>query len=185
MQEVIHIDSYFNSAMGKISIESAFLWVILSGAVGVVTWILCKRQRISKSSAVLLSLLLFYLCFTFTITSAVIGELEVAGAFLKNICIFHWFTGTASERRRAIEAGAWFSINPRMLRTKGGQETIKTVPVDRILLETDAPFTMTIESVENLRTELEKLVTGISEIRGEEMLKKIEENSDRVFRLVE
>ena len=118
-------------------------------------------------------------------TGAVIDELEVAGAFLKNICIFHWFTGTASERRRAIEAGAWFSINPRMLRTKGGQETIKTVPVDRILLETDAPFTMTIGSVINLKTELEKLVTGISEIRGEEMLKKIEENSDRVFRLVE
>ena len=68
MQEVIHIDSYFNSAMGKISIEGVFLWVILSGAVGVVTWILCKRQRISKSSAVLLPLLLFYLCFTFTIT---------------------------------------------------------------------------------------------------------------------
>ena len=55
--------------MGKISIESVFLWVILSGAVGVITWILCKRQRISKSSAVLLPLLLFYLCFTFTITA--------------------------------------------------------------------------------------------------------------------
>ena len=44
-----------------------------------------------------------------------IDELKVAGAFQNNICIFHWFTGTAAERKKAIEAGAWFSINPRML----------------------------------------------------------------------
>ena len=73
---------------------------------------------------------------------SVVDELNTAGTFLNNTCIFHWFTGTASERRRAIEAGAWFSINPRMLKTKSGLETIKTIPADRILLETDAPFTM-------------------------------------------
>ena len=112
---------------------------------------------------------------------AVIDELENAGTFLKNICIFHWFTGTASERKRAIEAGAWFSINPRMLRTKGGQETIKTVPSDRIILETDAPFTMKIESVVYLKSELEKIVTGISEIRDSDMRDRIEENSMKVL----
>ena len=115
---------------------------------------------------------------------AVIDELEAAGTFMKNICIFHWFTGTASDRRRAIEAGAWFSINPRMLRTRGGQETLKTVPADRILLETDAPFTMKIGSVVCLKSELEKMVTGISEIRCVDMRDRIEENSMRILSLL-
>ena len=68
-----------------------------------------------------------------------------------------------------------------MLRTKGGQETIKTVPSDRIILETDAPFTMKIESVVYLTSELEKLVTGISEIRDSDMRDRIEENSMKVL----
>ncbi len=114
-------------------------------------------------------------------TGAVIDELEAAGTFLKNTCIFHWFTGTVSDRRRAIEDGAWFSINPRMLRTKSGRETIKSVPTDRILLETDAPFSLKIGSVSYLKSVLEKIVTGISEIRGVDMREMIEENSMRIL----
>ena len=68
-----------------------------------------------------------------------------------------------------------------MLKTKSGQETIKVVPAERILLETDAPFTMRFRSVSELKTELERLVIGISEIRGVEMRRRIEENSMRVL----
>ena len=107
----------------------------------------------------------------------VIDELERAGTFNNNICIFHWFTGSTFDRRRAIEAGAWFSINPRMLKTKLGLETIKIIPADRILLETDAPFTMKVESVNILKNELEKLVISISSIRGKDVKEQIEENS--------
>ncbi|WP_044931792.1 Qat anti-phage system TatD family nuclease QatD [Oribacterium sp. NK2B42] len=112
---------------------------------------------------------------------AVIDELEKAGTFENNICIFHWFTGTAAERRRAIEAGAWFSINPRMLKTKSGQETIKAIPADRLLLETDAPFVMKIRTTEELAKELNKLVVGISELRAESMFGWITDNSKRLF----
>ena len=112
---------------------------------------------------------------------AVIDELERAGAFQNNICVFHWFTGTAAERKRAIEAGAWFSINPRMLKTKSGQETIKAIPGDRLLLETDAPFVKSIDSVLLLKERLEQLVEGISKIRGTSESCMIEDNSLRLF----
>ena len=112
---------------------------------------------------------------------AVIDELERAGAFQNNICVFHWFTGTAAERKRAIEAGAWFSINPRMLKTKSGQETIKAIPGDRLLLETDAPFVKSIDSVFLLKERLEQLVEGISKIRGTSGSCMIEDNSLRLF----
>lgn len=112
---------------------------------------------------------------------AVIDELEKAGTFRNNMCIFHWFTGTAAERRRAIEAGAWFSINPRMLKTKSGRETIKAIPADRLLLETDAPFVMKIETPRNLVAELEVLETGVNGIRGENLHKQIEKNQELLW----
>lgn len=111
----------------------------------------------------------------------VIEELNKVEAFEKNICIFHWFTGSAVERKMAIDSKAWFSINPRMLKTKSGQETIKLIPRNKILLETDAPFTMEIKDVATLKAELEKLTAGISEIRGEDMREQIEENSLRII----
>ncbi|MBR1709830.1 MAG: TatD family hydrolase [Clostridia bacterium] len=112
---------------------------------------------------------------------AVIDELEKAGTFQNNICIFHWFTGTAAERRRAIEAGSWFSINPRMLKTKSGQETIKAIPAERLLLETDAPFVMRIETPRNLVAELEMLENGVNGIRGENLHKQIEKNQELLW----
>lgn len=112
---------------------------------------------------------------------SVIDELNAANAFEDNVCIFHWFTGSMADCKRAIEAGAYFSINPKMLKTKNGQETIRYIPADRILLETDAPFTLKITSVKHLVTELEMLVVEISNIRGENMKAKIEKNSESIL----
>ncbi len=47
--------------------------------------------------------------------------LERAGALAGNACIFHWFSGTSDELQRAVRAGCFFSINPRMLATKRGR----------------------------------------------------------------
>lgn len=112
---------------------------------------------------------------------AVIDELEKVGTFRNNICIFHWFTGTAAERGRAIESGAWFSINPRMLKTKSGQETIKAIPRSRVLLETDAPFKLKIDTPHALERSIEELVRGISEVRGEDMQRQIKNNQELLW----
>ena len=112
----------------------------------------------------------------------VINELEAAGTFKTCKCIFHWFTGTDAERRRAIENGALFSINRKMLRTKSGQETIKDVPEESILLETDAPFTMKYNSTEDLKSELIHLVEAISDLRKQDMYGIIEANSAAIMR---
>ncbi len=113
--------------------------------------------------------------------SAVIDILEETGTFHNCKCIFHWFTGTALERKSAIENGAYFSINSKMLKTKSGQETIRNLPVDRILLETDAPFIMKFQSVSNLHNELGNVAREISIIRGEDVISQIEENSMNLF----
>ena len=53
--------------------------------------------------------------------------------------IFHWFSGTSDEFVRARIAGCYFSVNERMLTTKRGREYARQIPLDRLLLETDAP----------------------------------------------
>jgi TatD DNase family protein len=56
------------------------------------------------------------------------------------IPILHWFTGTQSQLRRAIEIGCWFSVGPAMLATKKGKLIVQNIPRERILTETDGPF---------------------------------------------
>lgn len=54
--------------------------------------------------------------------------------------ILHWFTGTKTELKRAVDLGCWFSVNPTMLATKRGADLVKEIPKERLLPETDGPF---------------------------------------------
>jgi TatD DNase family protein len=55
--------------------------------------------------------------------------------------VLHWFTGSKSEARRAVDLGCYFSINGAMLRNDRGRNLVAALPSDRLLTETDAPFT--------------------------------------------
>ena len=61
----------------------------------------------------------------------------------RNTFILHWFSGSIKELYRAIELGCWFSVGPLMLRGKKGKDLVSRIPQDRVLLETDGPFTST------------------------------------------
>ena len=74
---------------------------------------------------------------------AVLDVLESHGLLIPNpdspAIIFHWFSGTSNELARARNANCYFSVNERMLATKRGREYARQIPLDRLLLETDAP----------------------------------------------
>lgn len=74
---------------------------------------------------------------------AVLDVLESHGLLISNpdspTIIFHWFSGTSDEFVRARNAGCYFSVNERMLASKRGREYARQIPLDRLLLETDAP----------------------------------------------
>jgi len=55
--------------------------------------------------------------------------------------IFHWYTGALELIPRIIEAGYFFSINPAMLRSSKGRSILAKIPLNRILIESDGPFT--------------------------------------------
>lgn len=55
--------------------------------------------------------------------------------------ILHWYSGSMKELQVAIERGYYFSINHQMIRSNTGRNIIKVIPVNKILIESDAPFT--------------------------------------------
>jgi TatD DNase family protein len=58
-----------------------------------------------------------------------------------NRVVLHWFTGTKSEAARALDMGCYFSINGTMLNSEKASALVRTLPVERMLTETDGPFT--------------------------------------------
>jgi TatD DNase family protein len=55
--------------------------------------------------------------------------------------ILHWFTGSLQQLSRAKSIGCWFSVGPKMAQSNKGKSVIQNIPIHRLLLETDGPFT--------------------------------------------
>ena len=77
-----HIDSYFIFVMEKVSAGSLLTWAILAAVVGVFTYFLWYKGKISGVSAALVPLLIYYLCFTLTIT--------IVGRYLREHSQYHF-----------------------------------------------------------------------------------------------
>lgn len=73
---------------------------------------------------------------------AVTDVLAIIGKGFPGKVILHWFSGSLKEMELALAHGCYFSINLNMLQSQKGKELIKALPSDRILLETDGPFTI-------------------------------------------
>ncbi len=81
--------------------------------------------------------------------------------------IFHWFSGTSDELFRARNAGCYFSVNERMLATKRGCEYARQIPLDRLLLETDAPAKPQADtSAQQLITSLKSVSRHIAQLKN-------------------
>lgn len=59
--------------------------------------------------------------------------------------VLHWFYGTKHEINRAVDLGCYFSVNINMLRNQTGKRVVSQIPLNRILTETDGPFTETFQ----------------------------------------
>ena len=55
--------------------------------------------------------------------------------------VLHWFSGSVGELNRAIELQCWFSVGPAMLKSTKGKALTSRMPRNRVLTETDGPFT--------------------------------------------
>ncbi|OIQ97590.1 putative deoxyribonuclease YjjV [mine drainage metagenome] len=76
---------------------------------------------------------------------AVLDHIEAYLPPTKGKVVLHWFTGSKAEAKRALELGCYFSINAAMLVNKRHSSMVAAIPLDRLLTETDGPFTKTTE----------------------------------------
>ncbi len=73
--------------------------------------------------------------------SQVLNIVEKNKLLENNNAVLHWFSGSITEAKRAIDMGCYFSINLQMLSNPRNAELLKIIPNNRILTETDGPFT--------------------------------------------
>jgi TatD DNase family protein len=79
--------------------------------------------------------------------------------------ILHWYSGPLGQIDVALDAGLWFSINAPMLCSKNGQKIIRSIPMDRIVTETDGPFAKTGRT-ESQPKDVPRLVTDLAAVWG-------------------
>lgn len=79
------------------------------------------------------------------------------------IPILHWFTGSLKESEIALKIGCYFSVNLSMIRTSKGRELIKNLPKERILTESDSPFTKESQNL-GFKDHIETSVKEISKL---------------------
>lgn len=126
----------------------------------------------------------------------VIDMLEEYELLEDNTIIFHWFSGSSAQLKRARDLGCFFSVNAFMLSTKCGREYAKAIPLDCLLIETDLPEEVSFdacaagsqarkqatEAVEvRYASMLEEAYREIVALRGEDVLDAITRNVRKIF----
>lgn len=112
----------------------------------------------------------------------VLDTLEHTGALESCTCVFHWYSGPSDQLKRAIDAGCFFSVGPRMLATGKGREYVKAIPANRLMLETDdPPHEGKPYSYDLLHGNLRTAAKTIADIRGYEILEHVESTSRKLL----
>lgn len=67
--------------------------------------------------------------------------IQILEIYKPSKCIIHWFTGTPSHLQKLIDIGCYFSLNCTMFSNQRKLAMLKHIPPDKILIESDGPFT--------------------------------------------
>lgn len=99
--------------------------------------------------------------------STVLDMLEAHLPSERGRVVLHWFAGSKREAQRAVDLGCYFSVNAEMLRTDRHRTLVASLPNERLLTETDGPFTNT-GSRPTQPGDVRTTVEALAELRGSE-----------------
>ena len=102
--------------------------------------------------------------------------------------VIHFFTGTLDNAKKLLEMGFYFTFGGLITFNRSFDEIIKFLPLDKILLETDAPFVAPIpyRGQKNEPFYIIEIAKKMAEIKGvsfEDICDQTTENVRVVFRL--
>lgn len=88
--------------------------------------------------------------------------------------ILHWYSGSISNLEKAVEYGYYFSINYNMTQSESGKRIVNRIPIERILIESDGPFTG-YKSVQCTPMIAGQIVNEIAKLRQKQSIMDIPE----------
>ena len=97
--------------------------------------------------------------------------------------VMHCFSGNLDELARALNLGFYISVSTVIMRSKGTRKIARDCPLDKMLLETDAPY-LWLNGERNVPWNTEVAAEKIAQIRKittEEVLEATHKNAKRVF----
>jgi TatD DNase family protein len=101
--------------------------------------------------------------------------------------VFHWYTGTSSVLRDIIVDGYYLSVTPAVEYHEEHRRTVKEAPLERMLLETDAPVTYGRGRDFEFRAapaDVNRSLKGAAKLKGltkDEVAEATTENAKRLF----
>lgn len=107
---------------------------------------------------------------------------------LKSVGVIHSFTGTREEAKKYIDLGFYIGFNGIITFARQYDEVVINIPLDRILVETDAPY-LTPEPYRGKRSEpsyVKFVAEKIAELRKisiEEVAEQTTQNTKTLFKL--
>jgi len=106
----------------------------------------------------------------------------------KDEAVFHFFTGKLEQAQKILERGFYLGFSGIITYSKTMDQVIKNTPIEKILIETDAPYVAPIpyRGKRNEPLYVKEVAKKIAEIKNlppEEVEKTTFENAKRLFNL--
>lgn len=102
--------------------------------------------------------------------------------------IMHFFTGTLEQARKYIELGFYISFSGVITFAKNYEETVRQIPLEKILVETDCPYVAPVpyRGKRNEPQYVKYVAQKIAEIKGlsfEEIAEQTTKNAKKMFKI--
>jgi TatD DNase family protein len=100
--------------------------------------------------------------------------------------IMHCFSGTIEEAKKAIKEGCLISVPTNVTKSKMRQKLVKSIPIESIVLETDAPYMGPTPGIRNEPSNIRYALEKISDITGkttDELEYVTSQNALKFFRI--
>lgn len=101
-------------------------------------------------------------------------------------CVFHCYSGPVELAGEILDRGFWISMSTHILFSKHHRKLMKLIPLDKVLLETDAPWLSPNKPEPNYPWNIKLSAEKIAEIKGVsrgEVLERAKENAIGFFNL--
>ena len=99
------------------------------------------------------------------------AEIEVLNCLRGNFSfkpILHWYSSNIKNIENAVEMGCYFSINWKMAKTLKFKKMAEIIPINRILLETDSPFSGNAHTHSNMLFQTTSMLANILNMEKED-----------------